>query len=140
AVSKIDYESSGIKVECTNGKVFEADHVVVTLPLGVLKTDDVQFNPPLPEWKRGAIERLGYGVLNKVVLVYKEPFWDVNRDMVGALREPLGKDGDFEQSSYVSNRGEFLCLSDLVTANLEGRFYFFWNCTKVSGVPMLSPS
>ncbi|KAL7276182.1 hypothetical protein RUND412_000833 [Rhizina undulata] len=124
AVRKITYPGDGgkgkTKIECENGKVIEADKVVITLPLGVLKAQAVMFDPPLPEWKTGAIERLGYGLLNKVVLVYNEPFWDVDNDMVGLLREPTGD--PFMQESYEANRG---------------RFYMFWNCIKTSGKPML---
>jgi lysine-specific histone demethylase 1 len=29
----------------------------------------VNFNPPLPDWKKEAIQRLGYGNLNKVTIV-----------------------------------------------------------------------
>lgn len=40
------------------------------MPLGILKerskTNTIQFHPPLSEAKRGAIERLGFGVENKV--------------------------------------------------------------------------
>ena len=43
-----------------------ADMVLVTLPLGVLKAGTVAFEPPLPAWKRGAVHRLGFGLLNKV--------------------------------------------------------------------------
>ena len=62
-------------VVCTNGEVIEADEVVITAPLGVLKANTIDFDPPLPTWKQGAIERLGFGLLNKVSLV---PFIDTN--------------------------------------------------------------
>ena len=50
--------------------------VLCTLPLGVLKQsvlpnaatlpNTVTFHPPLPDWKLTAINRLGFGNLNKV--------------------------------------------------------------------------
>jgi lysine-specific histone demethylase 1 len=43
-----------------------ADKVVVTIPLGVLKEESLKFQPPLPDWKTGCIERMGFGLLNKV--------------------------------------------------------------------------
>lgn len=58
--------NSPVVVKCANGEVLEADHVVVTVPLGVLKKDVIKFNPPLPDWKTSCIERMGYGLLNKV--------------------------------------------------------------------------
>lgn len=58
-----------VRIECTNGETFEADHVVLTTPLGVLKSGSVQFEPPLPSWKQDVIERMGFGLLNKVSIL-----------------------------------------------------------------------
>lgn len=59
----------------TNRGTFTAQAAIITLPLGVLKTDDVTFDPPLPPAKRNAIQRLGMGLLNKVWLRFPEPCW-----------------------------------------------------------------
>ena len=48
-----------------------ADRCVVTLPIGVLKADDVVFDPPLPAQKQTAIEGLGSG--DSVKLLYHLP-------------------------------------------------------------------
>ena len=39
------------------GRVIQGDAVLVTVPLGCLKTGAMRFGPLLPEWKRGAIRR-----------------------------------------------------------------------------------
>ena len=68
-VRRVTYSPDGqgsASVECEDGHVLNADHVIVTAPLGVLKEGSIQFEPPLPEWKTGAIDRLGFGLLNKV--------------------------------------------------------------------------
>ncbi|USW54895.1 Putative amine oxidase, SWIRM domain, Homeobox-like domain superfamily [Septoria linicola] len=109
------------KVVCTNGEVYEADEVIVTTPLGVLKSNAVDFDPPLPSWKQGAIDRLGFGLLNKVILLYDKPFWDNDRDMFGLLNE-AERVSSLDPSDYASRRG---------------RFYLIWNATKTSGRPML---
>ena len=57
------------KIVCTDGEVIEADEVVLTTPLGVLKSDVIDFDPPLPNWKQGAIDRMGFGLLNKVCVM-----------------------------------------------------------------------
>lgn len=49
-----------------SGEVFEGNAALVTVPLGVLKAGRIQFQPPLPSWKQDAIQRLGFGDLNKV--------------------------------------------------------------------------
>ena len=46
-----------------------ADAVLVTVPLGVLKKGTLKFDPPLPERKLGAIQRMGFGTLNKVSMM-----------------------------------------------------------------------
>ena len=125
-VKKINYNTDGhssgrARVRCENGEVFEADHVVLTTPLGILKEKSVRFEPPLPPWKTGPIQRLGFGTLNKIVLVYNQPFWDVNQDMFGLLRQADIADS-LDQEDYVVNRG---------------KYYLFWNCIKTSGRPVL---
>ncbi|GMQ85070.1 MAG: hypothetical protein BMS9Abin07_0635 [Acidimicrobiia bacterium] len=70
---------------------FEHDHVVVTLPLGVLKTKDVVFDPPLPDEKQGAIDRFGMGLLDKVVLEFPYAFWDQAVDSFGYIAENRGE-------------------------------------------------
>ncbi|XWS17404.1 hypothetical protein CRYUN_Cryun33cG0064400 [Craigia yunnanensis] len=66
------YDSRPVKIHFCDGSVMLADHVIVTVSLGVLKAgtsqDSGMFNPPLPSFKTEAILRLGYGVVNKLFL------------------------------------------------------------------------
>ena len=62
---------------------FRADAAVVTVPLGVLKRSALTFSPSLPKDKQAAIHRLGYGVLNKCVLLFPFVFWDDTIDTFG---------------------------------------------------------
>lgn len=80
-------EGEGASVH-TAGEVFEAEQVVVTLPLGVLAAGDVAFEPALPGWKQEAIERLGVGVLDKIVLAFDEVFWRREDTIIARLHEP----------------------------------------------------
>ena len=57
-----------------------ADAAVVTVPIGVLKAEKVEFDPPLPARTRTAIDGLGAGLLDKVWLAFEEPFWDENAE------------------------------------------------------------
>ncbi|XP_035674163.1 spermine oxidase-like [Branchiostoma floridae] len=75
------YDTHGVEVECEDGQVFSADHVIVTVPLGFLKKNSrTLFQPPLPEEKLASIERMGFGVVNKIFLTFQEPFWDTEYD------------------------------------------------------------
>lgn len=67
------YDFKPVKLHFYDGSVMLADHVIVTVSLGVLKAGISQesagmFNPPLPCFKTEAISRLGYGVVNKLFL------------------------------------------------------------------------
>ena len=74
-VSKIDYANAKVKVE-HNGSMSEADHVIVTVPLGVLKADRIEFVPSLPTSKTNAIKQVGMGCVNKFLLIWDNAFWD----------------------------------------------------------------
>ncbi|KAM4702918.1 peroxisomal N(1)-acetyl-spermine/spermidine oxidase-like [Rhinophrynus dorsalis] len=66
-----------VQVECEDGDVFVADHVIVTVPLGFLKKQARDFlHPPLPSHKLEAIQNMGFGTNNKIMLEFDEPFWD----------------------------------------------------------------
>lgn len=66
-----------ISIECKTGEKFHCHHVLVTFSLGCLKNSHATlFQPPLPPAKTDAIDKLGFGCLNKIFLVYQEPFWE----------------------------------------------------------------
>ncbi|MEU4765874.1 FAD-dependent oxidoreductase [Actinosynnema sp. NPDC023794] len=83
-VRRIDTGDVPVRVTTDRGD-FEADRVLVTVPLGVLKSEAVRFEPPLPAAKRSAIARLGFGTLNKIALHYREPFWPTEQYVFGYL-------------------------------------------------------
>ena len=74
----------------TQDSAYEADHVVVTLPLGVLQAGQVAFIPELPQKKKEAIAALGMGVLNKCYLLFKEPFWPQDVDWLEFISDTPG--------------------------------------------------
>ena len=73
-VTKIDYSSKKIKV-FTDKQAYVADSVVVTVPLGVLQQNLIEFVPELPEKKRDAISNINLGNVNKVILRFPYKFW-----------------------------------------------------------------
>lgn len=63
-------------VTCFDGTKYLADHVIVTLPIGVLKAHHLKmFTPSLPERKILSIEKTGIGNLGKIFLEFEKPFW-----------------------------------------------------------------
>ncbi len=98
ATSLIDTLVSGVDVRLSQGVVaietdderavvhtwsgpFTAERVVVTVPLGVLKSGSITFSPPLSAAKQGAIDRVGFGTLDKIVMIFEERWW---ADTIGA--------------------------------------------------------
>lgn len=73
-----------------SGESISAGRVMVTVPLGVLQADAIAFEPLLPDWKRAAIDRLGMGVLEKVVLRFETPFRD-DADLIGFVGSEPGR-------------------------------------------------
>lgn len=111
AVRHVRYTRTGVEIvtqstsksSITTTQTFKGDAVLITLPLGVLKShpSGVQFHPPLPEWKTAAIHRMGFGNLNKVVLCFDRVFWDPNTNLFGHV------------GSTTANRGELFLFWNL---------------------------
>lgn len=63
-------------VKCSDGTSYDADFVVFTGSLGVLKENYRQmFSPRLPAIKANAIEGLTLGTVDKIYLEFDAPFW-----------------------------------------------------------------
>ena len=91
-VEAIEYHGEEVLVtySCENRtQQISAKHVIVTLPLGVLKSNLVKFFPPLPFKKQMAIDRLGNGICNKCVLCWNYDdfvvFWPKEKDWIVKL-------------------------------------------------------
>lgn len=66
-------------MRCSDGTSYDADHVIVTVSLGVLKENYKSlFIPQLPHMKVNAIEGLSFGAVDKIYLEFERPFWDEN--------------------------------------------------------------
>ncbi|XP_069128605.1 lysine-specific histone demethylase 1A-like isoform X3 [Argopecten irradians] len=107
AVRKVTCNPNGVEVTVSNAKnntgpqTLKGDAVLCTLPLGVMKEcirgnglNSVQFVPPLPDWKSAAIQRMGFGNLNKVVLCFDRVFWDPNANLFGHVGSTTASRGE----------------------------------------------
>ncbi|XP_046658319.1 spermine oxidase-like isoform X2 [Homalodisca vitripennis] len=85
-VTRIEQQGSEVRVETADGSIYLADHVIVTLPLGVLKDEAAQiFHPPLPERKAAAIKALGFGGVVKVFMLFPERWWPTDKNIITPL-------------------------------------------------------
>ena len=90
-VTLVAYDDEGVSLRLGAGESLAAARVIVTIPLGVMKDDALEFSPALPFAHRGAIDALGMGVLDKVWLRFEEPFWTTD----APLWTIVGGDPDF---------------------------------------------
>ena len=64
-----------VEVVCEDGSRYYADHIICTIPLGVLKEKaETLFSPSLPQYKLDSIDRLLFGTVDKILLEYERPF------------------------------------------------------------------
>jgi monoamine oxidase len=89
-VSNINYSAETATVTSNLGE-YEADFVLVTVPLGVLQAGDITFSPALPGTKIGALGELEMGNVNKFLLTWAVPFWDTSIQYVGFTAAEKGK-------------------------------------------------
>ena len=69
-------------------ETYDGSHAVVTVPLGVMKAGAIAFDPALPPSVTGAIARLGFGVFEKIVLRFPEPYWATEHTHIFHLSDP----------------------------------------------------
>ena len=100
-VSEINYNETKSLVK-VNGNSIEADYVIVSVPLGVLKNNSIAFKPSLPAIKLSAIQNIQMGNVNKFLFIWDTPFWDTNIQYIGYTPETKGK------FNYLMNMLKFL--------------------------------
>ncbi|XP_072970643.1 polyamine oxidase 3-like [Typha angustifolia] len=83
-VTKVVRHKNGIEVTVDSGKTFCADAAVITVPLGVLKSGCIKFEPRLPKWKEEAINDIAIGTENKIALHFDKVFWP-NVEFIGVV-------------------------------------------------------
>jgi monoamine oxidase len=74
AVVTVRWSTKGVEVVCADGRLWMAQRVVVTLPLGVLQAAAVRFEPEVPEILAAA-RGLRMGHAFRCTLVFRERLW-----------------------------------------------------------------
>ena len=77
-VKAVNWKRGGVKITYEReGRTesLQADRVIVTLPIGVLRAGQVVFSPELPGWKQHAINSLQMGRAVVVHLLFDDWFW-----------------------------------------------------------------
>lgn len=74
----VDDSTQRVSVGTADGSTILADRVIVTVPLGVLKSKAITFSPPLPADKQVGIDKLYFGDVLKVGLLFNSVWWPDN--------------------------------------------------------------
>jgi monoamine oxidase len=74
-VNSIDYSSNNVIVKTKSGKTFEADRIIVTVSIGVLKSNVITFIPEMNKENRKAIESITFHPGFKVAMKFSEKFY-----------------------------------------------------------------
>ena len=86
-VQAVTWRAGAVTV-ATSDTQWQADRVVLTLPIGVLAEGSVRFDPPLPKSIAEPMSRLRMGLLNKICLTFPRAFWDERADFLTFYNEP----------------------------------------------------
>ena len=57
-VTAINYEGDKVTVTTKDGTTYEADKVLVTVPIAILQNDVITFTPPMPAEKATALKKV----------------------------------------------------------------------------------
>jgi monoamine oxidase len=74
-VNAIDYSGNNVIVKTSNGKTYEADRILVTVSIGVLKSNLITFIPEMNKENRKAIESITFHPGFKVAMKFSEKFY-----------------------------------------------------------------
>lgn len=126
-VQEIDYTSDIVRVIIAGGEVYEADKVIVTVPLTMLQNDSITFRPVFPVEKQQAINEVPMPDGIKVFMEFSERFYPdvlMFEGILGALDSSTGDriyyDAAFRKESQANILGLFTVGEPAsVYANME---------------------
>lgn len=107
-VTAINYTGKNVIVQTADGNSYIADQVLVTVSIGVLKSDKIDFNPAMDEKKKQAIKSITFHPGFKVLMKFSEKFYP---DAIICKAETGGKvyyDVAFKKNTKTNVLG-FLC-------------------------------
>ncbi|CAH3172047.1 unnamed protein product [Porites lobata] len=85
-VDSITYSGNSVVIQTKENETFVADYALCTFSTGVLASDSIAFNPPLPQWKQEAIYKNPMSVYTKIFLKFPYKFWDDNEYILYASK------------------------------------------------------
>ena len=91
-VGEIGWKKNDVTVITTDGKTYNGNKVIITVSLGLLQTQPgiIRFHPTIDNYFMAA-RKIGFGSVVKVLLQFKEAFWEEKKKNIGFLfaNEPV---------------------------------------------------
>ncbi|MBL7933289.1 MAG: FAD-dependent oxidoreductase [Bacteroidia bacterium] len=102
-VTAVKWTPGRVNIKCEGGSEYSALKLVLTVPLSILTSapfekGHIEFNPPLPEKIRAALQ-MGYGPVIKVVMEFRSYFWKEEKYK--------NESAQIEDLSFLMNDGAF---------------------------------
>lgn len=111
AVTSIDYSNEKVVIRDRNGVSYECDKVLVTVPMGVLQSEMIVFNPAMDAKKMEAIQSIGFPKGFKIALKFSEKFYPDVINLKGIAGENVYYDIAFKKEADSHILG-YLCLGE----------------------------
>ncbi|GAB2289026.1 polyamine oxidase1, flavin-containing amine oxidoreductase [Dionaea muscipula] len=74
-VREVQHSRNSVKVATEDGCTYEANYLILSVSIGVLQSNLIEFRPSLPKWKTEAIEKCDLMVYTKIFLKFPYKFW-----------------------------------------------------------------
>ncbi len=81
-ITSINYAADPIVLTAKDGSSFQANKVILTVPVSVLKSGGIAFSPGLPGTHTGSMAKIGMGASLRALIEFKRNFWG---DTVGYI-------------------------------------------------------
>lgn len=131
-ITNIDYSSKEIQVRDSFGNFYMADKIIITVPISILKLNEINFKPALPSEKTAAFSKFGMGPGMKVFMKFSTKFYEEN--LLGGeicaayIDEAVGKSGNDHvllafimghQAANLSNLGSDTAITNALLTELD---------------------
>ncbi|HEK9104033.1 FAD-dependent oxidoreductase [Bacillus pfraonensis] len=85
-VKRIQWGDHGVTLKTDSGTI-KAKTIIITVSTGVLASENIIFDPPLPSWKTRAIEELPMIKCNHIALKFEKDIFDLGSDQAILLED-----------------------------------------------------
>lgn len=91
-VVDVQYNKAGVLIKVKAGTLYQGKRALITVSTGVLNKELINFNPPLPQWKKIAYQSLPMGNFQKIIMPLKSNAYIAEKNNSWVLyKGPVGK-------------------------------------------------